>query len=42
MTHAEKWLVGFGVVGGVAACVATFVLWMILTRPLALVQAVTP
>jgi hypothetical protein len=42
MTQAEKWLVGFGVVGGVAASVATFVLWMILTRPLALVQAVTP
>ena len=42
MTHAEKWLMAFGLVGGVAGCVATLVLWIILTRPLALVQAVTP
>ena len=30
------------VVGGAAGCVAILVLWMILTRPLALLQAVVP
>ena len=42
MTHLDKWLVGFGVVGGAAGCVAILVLWVILTRPLALLQAVVP
>jgi hypothetical protein len=42
VTHLDKWLVGCGVVGGAAGCVAILVLWMILTRPLALLQAVVP
>jgi len=42
MTDLEKLLIGLAVVGGAAGCVATIILWTILTRPLALVQAVAP
>lgn len=38
MTYLERWLMALAMVGGVAGCAATLILWMIVTRPLALAQ----
>ena len=39
MTYLERWLMAAAMVGGVAGCAATLILWMIVTRPIALAQA---
>jgi hypothetical protein len=37
----DKWLIGTVVVGGAAGSLATVILWMLMTRPLALAEAVS-
>jgi hypothetical protein len=41
MTGFDKWLIGMALVGGAAGTLATVILWMLLTRPLALVETVS-
>ena len=39
MTYLNRWLVAMAMIGGAAGCVATLILWMLVTRPLALAEA---
>lgn len=39
MTLMSRWLVSVAVLGGTAAVMAAALLWLLLTRPVALVQA---
>ena len=41
MTTFDRWVTGTVVVGGMAASLATVILWMLLTRPLALAEALS-
>ena len=41
MTFFEKWLWGTVLVGGAAGSLATVILWMLLTRPLVLADALS-
>ena len=39
MTAMNKWLIGVGVVGTIAAAVGAGLFWLVLTRPVAVAQA---
>jgi len=39
MTYLNRWLVAMAMIAGTAGCLATVILWMIVTRPLALAEA---
>jgi hypothetical protein len=41
MTYLDRWLMGLAMIGGVAGCAATVILWLIVTRPLALAQVMS-
>ena len=40
MTHPDRWLVAMAMIGGTAGCAATLILWVIMTLPLALAEAI--